>query len=219
MQNRFWKWILGGILFGGMLILTGCDSTRLASDLKNIEERDYATILVIGDAGEADYDFTLGIAKPKRVGEDSSVEKVCHFAAKDLTQLGKAYQDQKGKDLSLSHLKVICLATEEQDILDPYLRTLLLELERDPDVSKTCPVLRVRDAEALVESLEREKNPFARYIEGLIRVREKEGADIPWIKDYVKGIREGTRFTVWYLQKGEEGYYLSDERDTFPEHE
>ena len=69
--SKLWLYIT--MLALGALGLTGCgrnEKFTVKSDIQNVEQRDYATILLVakGD-GKKDLEFSLGIAEEKKVGE------------------------------------------------------------------------------------------------------------------------------------------------------
>ena len=179
------------------------------SGMRNVEERDYATLLLIeqGKNGK-NYHFVLGIAKEKRVGEASEKETKTEWDCDSFRELSQVYRNTKGKELSLSHLKAVLISVEEMDVLEPFLNGLILMLEEEKEIAKTCPVLRVESVKDFVSYWEDQKAPLGRYVENLIVTREKHGAQIPWIKDYCKSIREGIMVSVWTIKKDAEGLRL-----------
>ncbi len=76
-----WKWIF--ILLLPLLLLEGCNATadtRTKNDMKNVEERGYATILVISTGTDGKrYHVNLGVAQEKKVGEERLREEVSSF--------------------------------------------------------------------------------------------------------------------------------------------
>lgn len=217
-----------------MLLLTGCQYNQMITDslhnmevyekdtkgkedvfngMRNVEERDYATLLLVepGEQGKS-YHFILGIAKEKRVGEASEKEIKTEWACNNFYELSEQYRNTKGKELSLSHLKAVLISVEEMDVLEPFLNGLLQMLEEDQGIAKTCPVLKVEDSKDFISYWDEQKAPVGRYIENLIVTREKHGESIPWIKDYIKSIREGYAVPVWALKKESEGLNLKEEK-------
>ena len=86
----------------------------IENDMQNVEQRDYATILLVSDgSGDEDYEFSLAIAEEKKVGEKSQTEKVVNFKVDDLEDLYEEYWSVKGKSLSLVHLKVIIMEKKD----------------------------------------------------------------------------------------------------------
>ncbi|MCM1159579.1 MAG: hypothetical protein NC348_13950 [Clostridium sp.] len=234
-----------GIL-AGIMLLTGCNgsdrekSTEILADkevklsqssfsgnnMKNVEQRDYATLLLItkGSGGKR-YHFDLGIAQEKRVGEKSQTEEVCGFDCNHLEELSEAYQLVKGKDLSLSHLKVILFGEtgEENAALKPQtlqtgnsrqvypmeeLQEILFLLDENKEIAKTCPVLQLTEQDAFLRYMEKSEEPVGTYVSSLVEAGEKQGGDIPWLKDYLKAVREGDELMLYYLESVSEGWML-----------
>lgn len=126
-------------------LLTGCNLV-VQNEMKNIEQRDYATVLMIGEGESARYHFDLGIAKEKLQGKEGEKEELSSFECNSLDELAVMYEDVKGKSLSLAHLKVIIL----RDVCPmeescPY----LMELEASVEIAKTVPVLGVKESGGL----------------------------------------------------------------------
>lgn len=194
------------------LLLTGCGTGNIKSgnDMKNVEQRGYATILLISKGEEGkQYHFDLGIAKEKRTGEDSETETVCSFDCNSFEELSKAYQMVKGKDLSLAHLKVILIENSESmvDSREDNGR-LLYDMDGNEEIAKTCPVLQLTDKEEFLTYLKDAKNPIGSYLNELIEAAERQGKDIPWLKDYLKAVREGTGLLIYELQQVSEGWTI-----------
>ena len=104
MKNRV-RLAMCSVALGIALCLVGCKN-----DMRNVEQRDYATVLVISQGkGVKRYRVTLGIAKERRTGEDSETEECLAFETNTFEELSTQYELTQGKDLSLSHLKVILL--------------------------------------------------------------------------------------------------------------
>ncbi len=209
MKNQSKYFLLIGVLLLGILSMTGCGrGITLQSDMQNVEQRDYATILMIeqGTSGK-DYAFSLGIAKERKVGEESQTEKVVTFLANDIEELKKEYQAVKGKSLSLVHLKAILLVREEQAVLDSQWHILTL-LDENNEIAKTCPVLQLTEKKKFLSYVADAKEPVGKYLYNLIKLKESEGANIPWLKDYRKVLREGTALSVYFLESEKEGWRL-----------
>lgn len=195
-----------------VLPLTGCGLSNTASinDMKNVEQRGYATILVVsaGEEGKQ-YHFDLGIAKEKRAGEDSQTEEVCSFNCNSFEELNEAYQIVKGKDLSLAHLKVILIENPETVIGQKAENgKLLYDMDGNEEIAKTCPVLQLSDKEEFLEYLGDAKTPIGTYLSGLIETAQRQGKDIPWLKDYLKAVREGAGLLAYELEQVSEGWTL-----------
>ena len=147
------KWILSSILLlAALLVLTGCEKRKNAgNDMKNVEERDYATILLVCDGEqEKKYHFFLGIAQEKKVGEKSQMEEVSSWDCNNFEELAEEYQLVKGKDLSLAHLKVILLSMEAMDIMKEMQEVLYL-MDENGEIAKTCPVLQLTEKEKFLK--------------------------------------------------------------------
>lgn len=212
---------LGSIFIVCILLLTGCKNEKSAvNDMKNVEQRGYATILVISNGADGKrYHFDLGIAQERRTGEESEQEEICSFDCNDFQELSEKYQMIKGKDLSLAHLKVILLGKMEKDdivnqktvTVNPIIEELaetLQALDENEEIAKTCPVLQLEDREAFLNYLEAAKEPVGTYISSLVEAGERQGKDIPWLKDYLKVVREGKVLLIYNLQPESEGWTL-----------
>lgn len=201
---------MGSLLFlsGTVLLLSGCRGDLSArNDMRNVEERDYGTILFIskGENGKR-YHFDLGIAQEKRVGQKSQIEKVSRWDCDDFKELAREYQKIKGKDLSLSHLKVILLASDGETVMKRDLQDLLGILDENEEIAKTCPVLQVTEREAFLRYLEEAGSPVGSYLEAVIRTGERQKKNIPWLKDYLKAMREEQGVEVYLLESVPEGW-------------
>ncbi len=197
------------ILWMGIICLVGCDkSVELQSDMQNVEQRDYATILLVSKGNEKkNYEFSVGIAEEKKVGEKGQNETLASFYANDFEELAKEYQSVKGKTLSLVHLKVILLEEDKNLIIEEQW-DILNQLNENKEVAKTCPVLQITEKDEFMKYLEKAKEPVGSYITNLIRASENQGKNIPWLKDYVKVLREGTSLKVYFIEKQKEGWQL-----------
>lgn len=212
------------IAMAALMILTGCNKySNTQNDMKNVEERDYATILLIKKGeNEKNYHFMLGIAQEKKVGEKSMTEEVSEWECDDLKELAKMYSSVKGKDLSLAHLKLILLSPDEKKrnstvVNDKIvegnedLHSLLNMLDENEEVAKTCPMLQVLDSEAFLAYVKQEEKPVGNYFENLIRGMERQGQDVSWIKDYLKAMREQMPIEIFILRRVEEGWTIDKE--------
>lgn len=195
------------------ILLTGCNrDVRMSHDMKDVEQRDYATILLITQGEKEDCHFVIGMAQEKVVGEKSMVEEVSEWDAENLEELAREYENAKGKDLSLAHLKVILLdkmcfsdSFEEQ----VWQERLLYMLDGEEEIAKTCPMLQLYDYKKMIDFLDEEEAPVGNYIENLVRVKERQGVDVPWLKDYLKAVRENEDMQVMYLKEVGEGWEIS----------
>lgn len=220
------KVVVGILLVAiGSLCLTGCDmddqwendnkieletksQLKIESDMRNVEQRDYATLLLVSNGQEdEDYEFTLGIAKEKKVGEQSQNEEVVSFVVDDLEDLYEKYWSVKGKSLSLVHLKVILMDTPE-DYNRMYLWEFLDDLEESKEIAKTCTVIQISDKEAFLKYVKDAKEPVGIYIHNLIKINEENNKHIPQVKDYLKVMREGIKQPIYYLEQEKEGWSL-----------
>ncbi len=199
------------MLFGiiSAVSLSGCKSSvKFQSDMQNVEQRDYATILLVaqGKEGEA-YEFSLGVAEEKKVGEKSQTEQISTFYANDFEELSREYQAVKGKSLSLVHLKVILLTKEQNDVFEEQW-DILNQMDENVEIAKTCPVLQVTDKDSFLRFVKDAKEPVGTYIHNLIKMQENEGNEIPWLKDYLKVLREEMKLQIYFLEKAAEGWQL-----------
>ena len=202
----------------GLLCLTGCGKdVRMVNDMKNVEERDYATILLISESEEEDCHFVLGIAQEKVTGEKSMEEEVSEWDEKDLEALAENYGDVTGKDLSLAHLKVILLekSGEEKALLKEQMEEWAWEekvlnmLDEEDEIAKTCPMLAIADGGEFVEYLEDAEEPVGNYLADLVRMQERKGEEIPWLKDYLRALRENEKLQGKCLEREGEQWRIS----------
>ncbi len=191
------------------LFLGGCNNTfRLESDLENVEQRDYATLLVVdkGKDGKL-YECCVGIAQEKKVGEQGQREEVSTFYVNDFEELSKAYASVKGKSLSLSHLKAIMFVADKETVIETQWY-LIEQMDENVDIAKTVPILQIKDKEAFLQYVKDAKEPVGIYLGNLVRMKGKEGDDVPWLSDYIKTLRDGKDLSVYYLEELEEGWCL-----------
>lgn len=186
------------------LFLTGCD-IDVENNMRNLEERDYATVLMIQETEGKRYHVDLGVAQVKMQGERSEGEEFSSFDCNSLEELRELYESVKGKNLSLAHLKVILLTNvyPMEESCD-----CLTELGKDKEIAKTVPVLEVQEPEALLRFIENMEQSFGSYISDLVRTGERNGRNIPWLKDYIKTVQEGENIMIYDLQIGDEGLTL-----------
>lgn len=192
-----------------MVFLSGCEKGgKIRNDMRNVEERDYATILLVSDGEDGKrYQFSLGIAQEKKVGEKSQIEELSKWNCNDFEELAREYQLVKGKDLSLSHLKVILLSMEQMDIMEEMQEFLYL-LDENVEVAKTCPVLELKEKDRFLKYLKKAEEPVGTYLNNMMGAGKRQGRNIPWLKDYLKALREGTDVEVYFLEKVSEGWEL-----------
>lgn len=208
--------------------LTGC-----TSDIENVEQRDYATILMAEQRGNG-YHFTLGIAKEHHAGEKNDPEQIFGTDAANVDELTEIYGSLRGKDLSLSHLKVLMWSGDidtyedmnvevvsgaypDNEYIDKtdtevYMYSLmnyLCELNDNNEIAKTCPFLITTDSEGIIAYMYDSDNPVGTYITNLIRTARRNGKRIPALMDYLKMIREGEMIDVYQIaRKGDDLYLL-----------
>lgn len=192
------------LLLGQAIILAGCDFP-VENDMRNIEERDYATVMLVEEGKEKTYSFQLGIAQAKTEGKENLTEEWCSFECDDLETLSDCYENVKGKDLSLTHLKVI-LMEKVFPASDRY--PIIMELGASREIAKTCPVIQVQELEQFTLFRETFDKPVGSYINDLVRGMERKGNRIPWLKDCLKVIRENDSIMVYDLEVKGEGLEL-----------
>ena len=211
-KTKYAKMSLSVLSLLYLVLLTGCGTGSVSAnnDMKNVEQRGYATILLVSEGEEGKrYHFDLGIAKERRTGEDSQTEEVISFNCNSVEELSEAYQMVKGKDLSLAHLKVI-LIENPKTMTDSKNEsgTLLYDMDGNEEIAKTCPVLQLPDKEKFLDYLKDAKEPVGTYLGGLIEAAGRRGKDIPWLKDYLKAVREGNGLLIYELEQVPEGWSL-----------
>lgn len=164
------------LLLGCVAFLSGCDRGNVMNDMRNVEERDYATILLVSDGEDGKrYQFSLGIAQEKKVGEKSQIEELSSWNCNDFEELAREYQLVKGKDLSLSHLKVILLSMEQMDIMEEMQEFLYL-LDENVEVAKTCPVLELKEKDKFLKYLKKAEEPVGTYLNNMMEAgKGREG--------------------------------------------
>ncbi|MCR5701054.1 MAG: hypothetical protein K6G76_02780 [Lachnospiraceae bacterium] len=205
-NNRFIK----RIAMLGLVIALATNLTACGGRIENIEQRDYATVMVVNLTVDK---ITVGVAKEHRVGDAIGTETLYETTGVD--KLYDSYADEKGKDLSMSHLKVIVVGdiSEQEGRMDAghfdgerKLVSLIDKLDSNMEIAKTCPVLMTEDADAVVEYMKKSDEPTATYIDNLIRTSEKKKHKIPRLMDYIKHIRDGKKIDMYSLAK--DGNYL-----------
>lgn len=200
-------WML--VSFFLCFFLSGCNNTvRLESDLQNVEQRDYATLLLVdkGKDGKL-YECSVGIAKEKKVGEQGQREDVSTFYVNDFAELSKQYASVKGKSLSLSHLKAILLVADKETVMETQWY-LFEQMDKNMDIAKTVPVLQIKDKKAFLKYVKDAKEPVGIYLGNLVHMNGKEGTDIPWLSDYLRTLRDGKDLSVYYLEELENGWCI-----------
>lgn len=186
------------------LFLTGCDAD-VENNMRNLEERDYATVLMIQKTEVKRYHVDLGVARVKMQGETEEGETFSSFDCNSLEELQELYESVKGKNLSFAHLKVILLTNvcPMEESCDCF-----TELGKNKEIAKTVPVLEVKEPEAFLEFMENMEQPVGAYISDLVKAGERKGREIPWLKDYLKAVQEGERLMIYEIQIEDEGLAL-----------
>lgn len=204
------KVIIGLVVLFGLMCQVGCKSSvKMQSDMQNVEQRDYATILLVSQGKDGkDYEFSLGVAEERKVGEKSQTEQMSTFYANDFEELAREYESVKGKALSLVHLKVILLTKEQEDVLEEQY-DMISQMGENEEIAKTCPLLQLTDKDEFLEFVKDSKEPVGIYISNLIQMKESQGNDIPWLKDYLKVLREEMKLQIYYLEKVTEGWEVN----------
>lgn len=204
------KVIIGLVVLFGLMCQVGCKSSvKMQSDMQNVEQRDYATILLVSQGKDGkDYEFSLGVAEERKVGEKSQTEQMSTFYANDFEELAREYESVKGKALSLVHLKVILLTKEQEDVLEEQY-DMISQMGENEEIAKTCPLLQLTDKDEFLEFVKDSKEPVGIYISNLIQMKESQGDDIPWLKDYLKVLREEMKLQIYYLEKVTEGWEVN----------
>lgn len=198
MTEKICMWIFMGCFC--VVCLTGCES-----DMQNVEQRDYATILLIEQGEKSSYHIYLGVAKEHNVGEKSQVETVVDFEVSSLEQLQEVYAAQRGKTLSLTHLKVILWNGGQFDSIQK-MAPMLYAMDEHKEVAKTCPVLMLEDSKQWISYVENSDTPMGMYVSNLIRNFDNGKSRVPWLKDYLKYIKEGTPLYPCRLVYRQQGF-------------
>lgn len=206
LKKRIWFITL---FLAGVPVLTGCGSQEnIRNDMRNVEERDYATILLVSDGENGKrYRFFLGIAQEKKVGEKSQIEDVSSWDCNDFEELAEEYQLVKGKDLSLAHLKVILLSMKQMEIMEEIQEALYL-LDENEEIAKTCPVLELVEKERFLKYLKKAEEPVGTYLNHMMEASRRQRKNIPWLKDYLKAVREGKEIEIYFLEEVSEGWRI-----------
>lgn len=209
MKMKKYKWILKCVLLlVAICSLVGCQRKPAVTVMRNVEERDYATILLVSEGEEKLYRMSLGVAKERKRGEEAQIETVSEWECNDFEELEKQYQETKGKELSLSHLKVILLSFDEFDVRQFKLQKLFFLMDEKEEIAKTCPILALSEKEEFLEYLKDADKPVGTYLESIIRVADEEGKEVPWLKDYLKALREKMQVTMYQLKAVDEGWRI-----------
>ena len=188
--GRRLKKLMTMVVMGLLVTLNGC-----SPDIENIEQRDYATVMMISPSKEGNYQYTVTIAKEHRHGQEDENEEVFLTDAKDIDNLSQKYAKRKGKELSLSHLKVILISPAYLKICD-----VLRDLDEADEVAKTCPLIFVSDKKQLEKYLKASNSPVGTYISNLIDVRKRSDKTVTKLMDYLKCLRDKTAVEPLFLE-------------------
>lgn len=217
--KRIKKFLFVILIFVNTFILNGC-----SGKIENIEQRDYATILMVtlpeetvpvfgysSRTEEKKYHFTLGIARERKTGEKSEPEIVTTIDADSLKELFEDYGRIKGKDLSLSHLKILLVGYDVDStvFMGENLREFIYELDEEDEVARTCPMLFVQNVLSVEQLMKSADKPVGTYLDSLVDNAKREGREIPKIMDYLKSIREGRQIMIYELRSEGEDMMLS----------
>lgn len=204
------KKILSVVLIVFVVSITGC-----SPDIENIEQRDYATLLMIAPSENGECLYTVGTAKEHRRGEEYEAENLSSFSAENLDELSKIYGDRKGKELSLSHLKVILVAPYSVHVKIPgseYICEVVNDLGNNDEVAKTCPLLFVKDKDEIIEYISRTKSPVGTYISDLINVRKRNGKKVAKLMDYLRSMRDDMKVDMLLLNVNDDDIFIEQLR-------
>ena len=198
--EKICMWIFTGCL--SCIILTGC-----GKEMRNVEQRDYATMIMISKGEKLPYHIYLGVAKEHRVGEQSQVENVYDFEVENLTTLQDIYEQCRGKDLSIAHVKAVLWDAQAFETIGD-MTAFLYEMDDNEEIAKTCPVLLLEEMEDWLAYVENAKKPVGMYVSDLVQAFDSGNNRVPWIKDYLKYIREGDVLYPCRLIKTAQGYRI-----------
>ena len=200
LTEKICMWIFAGCFV--CIVLTGC-----GQDMRNVEQRDYATMLVISKGEEMPYHIYMGVAKEHRVGEQSQVEDIYDFEVESLAALQDVYERQRGKNLSLMHVKIVLWDVQAFNGIEE-MTAFLYELDDNEEIAKTCPVLLLEDIEPWISYAKKAETPVGTYISNLVQIFDTGKKRVPWLKDYLKYIREGDSLNPCLLIKAKHGFQI-----------
>lgn len=187
-----------------LMLLTGCD-VSMENTMRNIEERDYAVIMMIGEGRGCRYHYEIIVSKEQTQTDENENERRSSFECNNLEELKEAYRGIKGKELSLAHIKILLLS---QDASLNEVCPIISEFCENREIAKTIPVLFLEDSSELEEYEEMAEQPLGTYLSDLVKTGERQGKNVPWLKDYIKAIREGSEIVIYRLTLEEEGFRL-----------
>ena len=185
---KYIRELLSIVLIISVTLLSCCQY-----NIENVEQRDYATMLMVSATEGNNYHYVLGIAKEHHVGDKGEAEEFFEASAQNLKQLALVYGELEGKELSLSHLKVILTGVNIDH------EELVYELDNYDEVAKTCPVLMTQDVQSIMKYLYAAKEPVGTYISDLVKNANRDGKDIPKLLNYLKFYREGKGVSVFNI--------------------
>lgn len=198
--EKICMWIFAGCFV--CIVLTGC-----GSDMRNVEQRDYATMLMVSKGEKMPYHIYLGVAKEHRVGEQSQVENIYDFEVENLTTLQDIYEQCRGKDLSIAHVKAVLWDMQAFESIED-MTAFLYEMDANEEIAKTCPVLLLDQMDDWLIYAEDAQTPVGTYVSDLVQAFDSGNKRVPWIKDYLKYIREGDELYPCRLIKVSQGFQI-----------
>lgn len=198
--EKICMWIFAGCFV--CIVLTGC-----GRDMRNVEQRDYATMLMVSKGEKMPYHIYLGVAKEHRVGEQSQVENIYDFEVENLTTLQDIYEQCRGKDLSIAHVKAVLWDMQAFESIED-MTAFLYEMDVNEEVAKTCPVLLLDQMDDWLTYAEDAQTPVGTYVSDLVQAFDSGNKRVPWIKDYLKYIREGDELYPCRLTKVSQGFQI-----------
>lgn len=187
------------------ILLTGCN-VSMENTMRNIEERDYAVVMMIEEGREGKYHYEIIVSKEQTQVDEDTNERRSSFECNNLEELKEAYRGIKGKELSLAHLKILLLSqyTSLNEVCP-----IVSEFCENREIAKTIPVLFLEAPSELEEYEEKVEQPLGIYLSDLVKTGERQGKNIPRLKDYIKAIREGSEIMIYRLTLEEEGFRLN----------
>ena len=92
-------------------------------------------------------------------------------------------------------------------------------MDKNEEIAKTCPVLLLQETKNWIAYVEQAKTPVGTYVSNLVQTFDTQGKRVPWLKDYLKYIREGDPLVPCMLIEGKQGYQiqLAKTRYHFPD--
>lgn len=174
-------------------------------EMQNVEERDCATVMMV-NRKDKQYQLLIGVARERKVGEQSLVERFSKWEVEDTRQLCQKYALTTGKTLSLAHLKIIILS-------ENGMKDAVVMLGQDQEIAQTCPVV-IASGEGFEEKFEeygkKAEYPVGIYLQNVMKRTEREGGSIPWLLDYRKWLQQDGTVNPCRIQKTEHGYEIEE---------